>query len=209
MAGRLSKKEKALPPKYPEIADKWLEYIGTIYEEYFRKYMSMSKKMGYKITEDVMNDTIISCYESIQRNGLKDDSEQGMRNYLYRAFTININGKDNYDKRKDDIEDYKGIYEDYVEKETPTYLKTKEQLLNDYSIMYVLDKIECNFDTISFHCFRLKNLLPKITYEKLRNMTNVKDCKRRVVNINKWLANNISKKEVYQSFIKDFPDFYD
>lgn len=209
MAGRLSKAQKALPPKYPEVADKWLAYIGTIYDEYLRKYMTMAKRMKYHIDEDVFQDTVIACYESIQRNGLKDDSEQGMRNYLFNAFKININGKDNYTKRKDDIEDLRGIYEEYVENETPTYIKTKEQLLTDYSVMYVLEKIENNFDTVSFHCFRLKNLLPKITYAKLREMTNVKDCKKRVVKINKWLATNVNKREVYEAFITDFPDFYD
>ena len=32
MAGRLSKKEKEKEPQYTDVADKWLQYIGTIYE---------------------------------------------------------------------------------------------------------------------------------------------------------------------------------
>ena len=206
MAGRLSKEEKLKEPQFTDVADKWITYIGTIYEEYRMKYFNMAQDLKYEVNEDLLNDTIICCYNSISRNGLSDQSEQGMRNYLFRAFKMNLNIVPNYNKRKYNSEDLNVIYERYEESGEPTYKKTKEQLLQDYSIIYILDKIESNFDTVSFHCYRLKNLVP-CTYEKLRTMTNVKDCKKRVVKINKWLKENITRQEIYESFIKDFPDF--
>lgn len=206
MAGRLSKKEKEKEPKYTDVADKWLQYIGTIYEEYRMKYFKMANDLNYNVNEDMLNDTILACYNSIARNNLSDTTEQGMRNYLFRAFKINLNAVSNYDKRKDVVDDLSALAEQYENQEEATYNKIKKQIYDDYSVIYILDKVESNFDTISFHCFRLKTMLP-CTYQKLREITKVRDCKKRVVKVNKWLRENISKKEIYNAFIKDYPIF--
>ena len=47
MAGRLSKKEKEKEPQYKDVADKWLQYIGTIYEQYRMKYFKMANYVLY------------------------------------------------------------------------------------------------------------------------------------------------------------------
>ena len=209
MAGRLSKKEKEKELKYKDVADKWLQYIGTIYEEYRMKYFKMANDLNYNVKEDMLNDTIIACYNSIARNNLSDTTEQGMRNYLFRAFKVNLNAISNYDKRKDVVDDLTALAEQYENQGEATYTKIKKQLFDDYSVIYILDKVESNFDTISFHCFRLKTMIEKCTYQKLREITKVRDCKKRVVKVNKWLRENISKKEIYNAFIKDYPIFED
>ena len=209
MAGRLSKKEKEKEPQYTDVADKWLQYIGTIYEEYRMKYFKMANDLNYNVNEDMLNDTILACYNSIARNNLSDTTEQGMRNYLFRAFKINLNAVSNYDKRKDVVDDLSALAEQYENQEEATYNKIKKQLLDDYSVIYILDKVESNFDTISFHCFRLKTMIEKCTYQKLREITKVRDCKKRVVKVNKWLRENISKKDIYKAFITDYPSFAD
>ena len=209
MAGRLSKKEKEKEPQNKDVADRWLQYIGTIYEEYRKKYFKMANDLNYKVSEDMLNDTILACYNSIARNNLQDTSPQGMRNYLFRAFKVNLNAVSNYDKRKDVVDDLTALAEQYETQGEATYHKIKKQLLDDYSVIYILDKVESNFDTISFHCFRLKTMIEKCTYQKLREITKVRDCKKRVVKVNKWLRENISKKDIYKAFITDYPSFDD
>ena len=209
MAGRLSKKEKEKEPKYTDVADKWLQYIGTIYDEYRMKYFKMANDLNYKASEEMLNDTIIACYNSIARNNLSDTTEQGMRNYLFRAFKVNLNAVSNYDKRKDVVDDLTALAEQYENQGEAAYNKIKKQLFVDYSVIYILNKVEDNFDSISFNVFRLKTMIEKCTYQKLRELTKVKDCKKRVVKVNKWLRENISKKEIYNAFIKDYPIFED
>ena len=208
MAGRLSKKEKEKEPQYTDVADKWLQYIGTIYEEYRMKYFKMANDLNYKVSEDMLNDTILACYNSIARNNLSDTTEQGMRNYLFRAFKVNLNAISNYDKRKDVVDDLTALAEQYENQGEATYNKIKKQLFEDYSVIYLLNKVEDNFDTISFHCFRLKTMLP-CTYQRLREITKVKDCKKRVVKIMKWLRENITEKEILTNFKKNYPCFDD
>lgn len=208
MAGRLSKTEKEKEPQYTDIADKWLQYIGTIYEEYRMKYFKMANDLNYNVNEDMLNDTILACYNSIARNNLSDTTEQGMRNYLFRAFKVNLNAVSNYDKRKDVVDDLTALAEQYEYQGEATYHKIKKQLLEDYSLIYILEQVENNFDTISFNVFRLKTMLP-CTYQKLREITKVKDCKKRVVNVMKWVRNNITKQEILTNFKKTYPCFDD
>lgn len=208
MAGRLSKKEKEKEPQYKDIADKWLQYIGTIYEEYRMKYFKMANDLNYKVSEDMLNDTILACYNSIARNNLSDTSEQGMRNYLFRAFKVNLNAVSNYDKRKDVVDDLTTIAEQYENQGEAAYQKIKKQLYEDFSVIYILNKVEDNFDSISFHCFRLKFMLP-CTYQRLREITKVRDAKKRVVKVMKWIRLNITKQEILTNFKKTYPCFDD
>ena len=78
----------------------------------------------------------------------------------------------------------------------------------DYSLIYILEQVENNFDTITFYCFRLKTMLP-CTYQRLRELTKVKDCKKRVVKVNKWLRENMTRQDIYNAFISDYPSFED
>lgn len=208
MAGRLSKKEKEKEPQYKDVADKWIQYIGTIYEEYRMKYFKMANDLNYNVNEDMLNDTILACYNSIARNNLSDTTEQGMRNYLFRAFKVNLNAKSSYDKRKDVVDDLSSLAEQYENQGEATYNKIKKQLFEDYSVIYILEQVENNFDTITFHCFRLKTILP-CTYQRLRELTKIKDCKKRVVKVNKWLRENMTRQDIYKAFITDYPSFED
>ena len=209
MAGRLSKTEKEKEPQYTDVADKWLQYIGTIYEEYRMKYFKMANDLNYNnVNEDMLNDTILACYNSIARNNLSDTTEQGMRNYLFRAFKVNLNAISNYDKRKDVVDDLTALAEQYENQGEATYNKIKKQLFEDYALIYILERVENNFDTITFHCYRLKTMLP-CTYQRLRELTKVKDCKKRVVKVNKWLRDNMTRQDIYNAFITDYPSFED
>lgn len=208
MAGRLSKKEKEKEPKYIKEAQEWLKAIGECYEEYKKKYFKMFSDLNYNFTEDIFNDTIIACYNSIARNNIKDKSLQGYRNYLFRSIKINVNAISNYDKRKDVVDDLSALAEQYENQGEATYNKIKKQLLDDFSVIYILEQVENNFDTITFHCYRLKNMLP-CTYQRLREITKIKDCKKRVVNVMKWVRNNITKKEILTNFKKQYPCFDD
>ena len=208
MAGRLSKKEKEKEPQYIKEAQEWLKAIGECYEEYKKKYFKMFSDLNYNFTEDIFNDTIIACYNSIARNNIKDKSLQGYRNYLFRSIKINVNAISNYDKRKDVVDDLTALAEQYENQGEATYNKIKKQLFEDYALIYILEQVENNFDTITFHCYRLKTMLP-CTYQRLREITKVKDCKKRVVKVNKWLRENMTRQKIYNAFIHDYPSFYD
>lgn len=191
------------------VADKWLNVVSDNYEyikEGFR--MSCQKEMT-DFDEDIFHDTILNCYKSIQTRGLTDLTEQGMKNYLFKAFKINTKRETLYmrNARRDNSisdTDVMSVYERNGLGEETTEEKIRKQLLNDYSVVYILHRVEENFDTISFYCFRLKWLMPKMTYQKLREVTKVKDCKKRCIDIMKWLKENVTKEDILTEFEKEY-----
>lgn len=191
------------------MADKWLNYINSIYIEYKNKFEQYCNSVKKKFEEDVYSETILNCYDSICRNGLKDLSQQGMKNYLFQSFKMNVVRNATYarqTKRTYNV-DISEAHEEFLLKNEPLPLKIKKQMLNDFTVTYILFQVENNFDIISFFCFRLKHLIPKMTYQRLRDITNINDCKRKVTTINKWVRDNIDKQEVYKEFIKAYPQF--
>lgn len=199
--GRLSNEAKQIPPQYTDVADEWMKKIGTVYESCKKRYYKMCRDMHLNIDEDIFSSTVINCYDSISRNGLEDLSQQGCENYLFKAFRTNMYQVSNYNKRKVDG-DINSIGEKFIDDNGD---KIREQVLKDYTVIYILNLIENNFDEISFNLWRFKNLAEKMTYDKLRNITGVKDCKKRIIAINDWLRENVSKEEI----LKNFEEYFD
>ena len=194
---------------YKIVADKWMEVISLRYNEIKEGFTMECRKTITDFDEDIFHSTILNCYNTIKLKGLTDLTEQGMKNYLFRAFKMNTKREALYmrnAKRDSNISDsdVMSIYERNGLYEETTEEKIKKQLLNDYSIVYILNQVEANFDTISFYCFRLKWLIPKMTYRKLRELTSVKDCKKRCINIMKWLKENIDRGKIMTEFEKEY-----
>lgn len=194
---------------YKIVADKWMEVISLRYNEIKKGFRMSCQKEMTDFDEDIFHSTIISCYQTIKSKGLTDLTEQGMKNYLFRSFKMNTKREALYmrnAKRDTNISDSDviSIYDKNGLNDETTEDKIKKQLLNDYSTVYILKQVEGNFDTISFYCFRLKWLIPKMTYQKLREITKVKDCKKRCINIMKWLKDNINKGDILTEFEKKY-----
>lgn len=207
--GRLSKADKAKAPQYEGLAAKWLEYVGSIYEEYRKVLFKYAHLNNLTPSDDLLNDTIIRCYESIARNGLKSTDEETFKGFLFCAWRRNLIPTDSYEKRKDCEASVEEANQSFVEGLQPTYDKVKQQLFDDYSTIYIMDIVERNFDPITFHCFRLKHLSPNCTHQRLREITKVKDSKKRVLEVQRWLRENLTRNQVYEAFSHDFPDFAD
>lgn len=200
--GRLSKEAKNAPidPNKRATADKWMETIGREYDTIKEACRINSLKKGRDWNEDVFEDSIVLCFESICRNGLKDTSSQGCRSYLFSAYNMNLihEAVIPYNSRKVDDEELVNNYDPLDERECEQ--KVKEQLFNDFAVVRILELAECNVDSLSFYCFRLKNLLPKISYQKLVRLTKIKNAKARCKSVADWLKENVTEEELRKEF---------
>lgn len=196
MAGRIGSRKITISKENQDIADEWIKYIGSIYNDYKALYRS------YNHNEDYLDQTILLCYEAIQRNGLKDHSEQGMKNYLFRAYNMNLKAfpKNAYDSRRLDVssDDLKTHVENNSDETAEE--KYQRQSFNDFAVLYLLEMVEQEFDIITYWCWRVKYLVPKTSFEKLKNITKVKDCKARVHKVNSWLRLHADKDEIKRAF---------
>ena len=207
MAGRLSKAKKNAPidPHKRSMADEWMKTIGEHYQWIKEACRINSMKQGRDWSEDVFEDSIVLCYEAICRNGLKDLSEQGCKNYLFNAYKTNILHEKviPYNSRKVDDEDmitnYDPIDEGCREKVT-------RQLYNDFAVVKLLEMTEANVDQISFYCYRLKFLMPKMSYNNLVKLTKIKNAKARVKNVIEWIKENVTEEELMKDFEEKYGD---
>lgn len=208
MAGRLSKAEKAKPPQHEDIARHWLKVIGDNFDRYHEGFQKCARKQKLTFDEDEFQRTIIDCYNTISRRGLNDTTVQGCLDYWFKAWLMSTRRVSTYDSRKDLNADLNALVEEYRSSQTTVATVRKRHLLNDFTIIRILEEVEKNFEPLTYNCFRLKHLTP-LTYKALKELTKVDDCKKRVVTVNKWLKQNFDRTETYNNFIEKYPEFDD
>ncbi len=176
-----------------EQASRFLQFANENYDDYKKKWAKYLYDKQVDFDEDVFSDTILKVYDYIEKNGINDTTDSGLANYWFKSFNTNIKREKQYsrnvnrDKNIDATEELsKEMNGEYELK-----LKIRRHVYEDWSIFYILRLVENNFDSISFHCFRLYYILDKMTYSKLREITKVPDSKKRVVTIKNWLKDNL------------------
>lgn len=187
--------------------DKFLRYINDHYLLLKNKYRKFCQEKMYDWDEDIYSDTILKCYEAIERKGkLEDTTPQGFENYFFRSFKQNIQREKQYcrvSKRDLNIknDDINQLYEDWYNynKDSSTS-KIKNDMFKDFAVLYIMSTVEDNFDNEHFYLFKLKMLCPDMTYKKLAAKTKVKGSRQKVVNVKNWLKDNVTKEDVNKAF---------
>ena len=193
----------------------FINHISNNYDVLKAKYKAFCWEKDYQWNEDIFSDTILSCYNAIEKKGkLNDTTNQGIENYFFRSFKQNIQREKQYcrvAKRDANISDDNifQLYDEYYNKEhTPEQIKLLSDLWKDFATLYILMKVEDNFDGEHFLLFRLKYLVPHMTYKKLAITTNVQKCRQKVIDVKNWVRENISKEEIKDAFSKVYCEFF-
>lgn len=189
---------------YQEEARKFLDIVNTKYLTLKAKWKKYTSDKHLEWDDDIYSDTILKVYYKILQDGMSDMCEKGMLNYLFKAFMMNLKRDKQYSRNayRDNNIDATNELDKQFNGEDELEQKIRRNVYDDWTMVYLLQLVEKNFDSLSFYCFRLYYIIPKMTYEKLREITKVKDCKKRVVTIKKWLNENITKQELEEKFNK-------
>lgn len=182
----------------------FMKLANSKYELYKKKWKQFCNEKNYEFDEDVFSDTIIKVYEYILKNGLKDKSENGLLNYWFKSFSTNIKREQLYSRNlyRDKNIDATTELDNKENGDEELQNKLKKEVKIDYKLLYLLNLVEEHFDHVTFYCFRLYFLCDKMTYSKLKAITKVQDCKKRVVEAKKWLKENVDEKEINKEFEK-------
>lgn len=199
------------------LADDFLKKIGTIYEEYFHRFRDL-----LHWPEDIIQEAVLRTYNAILYNGCKSpicvtqDTPEEIRMDIWKNkffiacrqnSTVGITS-DRYMKHRSDnpvtdvIKDKEYISADR---------KVVNDLYDDYRTMWLISHVCENFDPKTCYCFRVYYLVKGMTYRKLSEMTKMKDAKTRVVEVNRYLRENIEEiqKKIDEAFAKDYPEAND
>ena len=195
-------------------SEKFLKFVGENYEKLKYKYYNFCKEKGYNWDEDIFSDTILKVYDSIEKKGgLKDNSQYGMECYFFLSYRNNVKRDSMYArnvKRDKNItsDNVSLLYEDFVNK---TSVSSESKLINDlfvdFSVLYILNKVEENFSKEHYYLFRIK-YLSRLTYKQVAEKTKLKGTRAKIIEVKNWVKENVSFDEVKSEFYKFYSDIF-
>ena len=173
----------------------------------------LSGQRNQSFNEDAFHDSIIRCHKAIEKKGyLNDKSAYGITSYLIRSYFNNIlegkraacNAKRDQNYTSDNIG---GLYEDYYNSNfTDARQKVINDMFKDFSVLYIMMIAEQNFDQEHFYLFKLKELIPDMTYKKLAEKTRLKGVRQKVVEVKKFIQQNVTKEMIKEEFFSIYGD---
>ena len=194
------------------IGDNFLIWLNSNYDRLKGKLQAYCKDKGFIFDEDIFGETYLRIYETILKNGLKDSSDAGFENYLFKSFKLNLKREKQYSrvrKRNHNIndDDINRLYEEWFNgNNDSTKSKLVRDLWVDFTTLYILHKVDDNFDAEHFSLFRDKFLL-KMTYKQLyKKYQDIKHIRDKVVNVQNWLKSNVNRNEIKEAFLKAYDD---
>ena len=191
----------------------FLNYINDNYQALKDRFRRFCYDKSYEWEEDIFCNTILSCYETISKKGLQDITPLGIENYFFMSFKFNVMRDKLYSRNRSrdrNVTDINGAYENYCNNNLKSVEeKIATDLFNDFAIVYILKKVEENFDSISFYLYRLKTLTPKMTYKKLQTITKYKSVRQKVCSVKRWIRSNIKISDVRKAFFQEYGNIID
>ena len=190
-------------------ADNFINTVNDNYETIKKELQSYCDSVGQSFDEDIFQDTILKCYSLIEKQGnMKDPSLQGCKNFMFQSFKRNIKREQQYarnQKRDGNVTNIAKYNEIYLNSKLTSEEKLKSDLRKDFFTLYLLQKVEENFDDEHFYLFRLK-AFSNITYAELAEKTGIKGVRQKVVSVKNWLKENVSKEEIEKAFEETYGD---
>lgn len=193
-------------------ATKFINYINDHYDLLKNRYRRFCSEKHYDWDDDIFGDTIVKCYDAIERKGgLNDHTDQGIEDYFFRSFKQNLQrekqycrvAKRDYNVTTDEVNQ---LYEDKYNRDNDSSLiKLKNDLYIDFATLYIMQRVEQEFDSEHFLLFRLKTLC-NLTYRQLQDKTRLRGVRQKFLTVKNWVKSNVSKQEVNDAFYQMYGD---
>lgn len=191
----------------------FINYINDHYKEVVGKFKILCGQRKIGFDEDIFHESILRCHKAIMKKGcLNDKSPYGIESYLIKAyFNLVLETKRSCAYSRRDLnynsDNIGGLYEDYYNSNfTDARIKVINDMFKDFSILFIMMLVEKNFDNEHFYLFKLKELMPDMTYKKLAEQTKMKAVRQKVVEVKNWLKHNVTKEMIKEEFFSIYGD---
>lgn len=191
-----------------EIERRFLNHINDNYSRLVSTALLMfnNSKKKIEFSEDIFNDTIIKCYELLEKKkSMKDESPKGMDNYFLKSLYLNTMMEKRYayvKKRSHDI-DVNSVLSSRDNGDSQVQSKLVKDLKTDFSVLYIMMQVEEHFDQQHFYLYRLKTLC-EMTYKDICNKTQIKGARNMIIEVRTWIQNNIKKEDIDKAFYETY-----
>ena len=166
------------------------------------------KRNKEQYSEDALNDTVIQVHKIIQKKGKLDDmSDNGIMRYFVRSYVNNLRMEKRYayhKKRDYNItqEEFNDRYEQSLSSKRDKIIK---DLLEDFSVLYIMKLVELNFPPEQLYLYKLKMICNK-TYKQIHDETKIKKSRDKIINVNKWVKQNLTRDVIKKEFFDIYGD---
>lgn len=166
------------------------------------------KRNKEQYSEDALNDTVIQVHKIIQKKGKLDDmSDNGIMRYFVRSYVNNLRMEKRYayhKKRDYNItqEEFNDRYEQSLSSKRDKIIK---DLLEDFSVLYIMKLVELNFPPEQLYLYKLKMICNK-TYKQIHDETRIKKSRDKIIEVNKWVKNNLTRDVIKKEFYSIYAD---
>lgn len=193
-------------------AQRYLKYINDNYKMLKSKMKAFCKEKDYQWDEDIWSDTYLKVYDKILKSGIKDDTEDGFADYTFIAFKTNIKRERQYKRissrdfnyTSDEVND---VYETYYNNSNdPEIDKIRSDLFKDYMVKRIVDAVSTQFGDDKARHFASKYLIKGNTYRKMAERTGIKGIRNEIIEMKRWVIDNISKEELKNDFLEEYGD---
>lgn len=187
-------------------ADLFLEEIAPKLKEYELKWRTYFKQADIPFDIDVLNETVIKCYDTISRLGLKEGQKESL-NYLFKAFKMNSIRELQYarNKNREEVEDVGLLHEQFMNSQKSADYKIVYDLWTEFQFDYITRQVELYFDKSAFYLFKLKYIL-QLEDDKIRKKSRNQNWKKDLKDIVKWLKANVKKEDIIREFNQKYPE---
>lgn len=186
----------------------YYDILGRNYNNLKQICKDVCKRNQEKFSEDILNDTVIQVHKIIQKKGKLDDmTEKGILNYMTRSYVNNLRMEKRYayiKKRDHNItqEEFNDRYERSMSSKQEKIIK---DLLEDFSVLYIMKLVELNFDNEHYYLYKLKMLCGK-TYKQIHDQTHIKKSRDKIIEVNKWVKQNLTRDIIKKEFYDIYGD---
>lgn len=166
------------------------------------------KRNREQYSEDALNDTVIQVHKIIQKKGKLDDmSDNGIMRYFVRSYVNNLRMEKRYayhKKRDYNItqEEFNDRYEQSLSSKRDKIIK---DLLEDFSVLYIMKLVELNFPPEQLYLYKLKMICNK-TYKQIHDETKINKSRDKIIEVNKWVKQNLTRDVIKKEFFDIYGD---
>ena len=166
------------------------------------------KRNKEQYSEDALNDTVIQVHKIIKKKGKLDDmSDNGIMRYFVRSYVNNLRMEKRYayhKKRDYNItqEEFNDRYEQSLSSKRDKIIK---DLLEDFSVLYIMKLVELNFPPEQLYLYKLKMICNK-TYKQIHDETKIKKSRDKIIEVNKWVKQNLTRDVIKKEFFDIYGD---
>lgn len=184
----------------------FIKYVGENYDELLLTMKKYSINKTGKFDEDIFADTIIRCFDNIEKKMfLQDNSGQGMKNFFFKAYANNIIREKQYARnaKRVETENFNGFLTKRDKSDNSTEEKLKQDLKEDFSILYILERIEKALSYEHCHLFALKHL-EGLTYSQICKKSKSKGTREKILEASDYVRENITREQIDDAFKRFF-----